>query len=104
MYVLRSPTCSSLNMISAAAVTVTRIGGSQPDLSEMNILNHDTDNITLRKRLKPDSDCSCSEDIREMRSEMSRISVLLEKYVGSNEQILQNMQDSITEIKTQIMI
>lgn len=53
-----------------------------------------------RKRKQPD--CECSSDLKEMRSEMSRISSLLEKYVGSNEQIMQKMQDNIDDIKTQI--
>jgi hypothetical protein len=37
-----------------------------------------------------------------MRSEMSRISSLLEKYIESNEQIMKNMQENITDIKHQI--
>lgn len=77
-------------------------GGSQPDLSKMsNLISEST--VTFRKRKVPcDIECSCSDDLREMRSEMSRISSLLEKYVGSNEQILKSMQENITDIKNQI--
>lgn len=77
-------------------------GGSQPDLSKMSGSNLES-SITFRKRKVPsDIECSCSDDIREMRSEISRISSLLEKYVESNEQILKTMQSNITEIKNQI--
>lgn len=59
--------------------------------------------ITLRKRKKPDNcECQCSDDLEEMRSEISRISSLLEKYVGSNEQVLLAIQDNIADIKSQI--
>lgn len=93
MSVQRSPT--------RATCTATGAGGSQPDLSKISHLNVDT-NITQRIKRRWPNDCECSKDLTEMRSEMSRISSLLEKYVGSNEQIMQKMQDSIADIKTQI--
>lgn len=37
-----------------------------------------------------------------MRNELTRVASLLEKYVGSNEQIIIKMQDNISEVKTQI--
>lgn len=77
-------------------------GGSHPDLSRMSNVGSEP-SITFRKRKVPcDIECSCSEDLKEMRSEISRIGSLLEKYVGSNEQILKNMQENITDIKNQI--
>lgn len=78
------------------------IGGSQPDLSGMSNVGSEP-SITFRKRkVICDIECSCSKDLKEMRSEISHIGSLLEKYVGSNEQILKNMQESITDIKNQI--
>lgn len=76
--------------------------GSQPDLSKMNTLNIDPQ-ITLRKRKQPsDRECGCSNEITEIKSELTRMSSLLEQYVGSNQHMLTKMQESITEVKTQI--
>lgn len=77
-------------------------GGSQPDLSKISNLSVDM-NITQRTKRKWADDDQCSNDITGLRSEMSRISSLLEKYVSSNEQIVQNMKDSIADLKTQII-
>lgn len=99
MSVQRSPPTNSL--LPATSASTTR-AGSQPDLSKLGNPNMDTQ-ITYRKRKKPElHECECSNDLKEMRSEMSRISSLLEKYTGSHEQVLQKMQESITEIKNQI--
>lgn len=77
-------------------------GGSQPDLSNLSCSEAEP-SITIRKRkVLCDIECSCSEDIRGMRLDISRIGSLLEKYIGSNEQILKNMQENITDIKNQI--
>ncbi|CAK1596385.1 unnamed protein product [Parnassius mnemosyne] len=77
-------------------------GGSQPDLSKMSCAT-DVPQITLRKRKQPiDSDCGCSNELKEMRKELKRVSTLLEKYVESNGQILSKMQESIAEVRTQI--
>lgn len=59
--------------------------------------------ITLRKRKKPlDHECTCSNEMKEIRTELSRMSSILEKYAESNQQLMDKMQDSITEVKTQI--
>ncbi|CAH2103807.1 unnamed protein product [Euphydryas editha] len=98
MSVQRSPTRPQLPSTSA----LTLIGGSQPDLSKISNPNVDTQ-ITFRKRKKPnDYECECLDELKDMRSEISRISSLLEKYIGSNEQILEKMQENITDIKNQI--
>lgn len=77
-------------------------GGSQPDLSKMSCTTDDPQ-ITLRKRKQPtDRECGCSYELKEMRSELHRVSTLLEKYVESNEHILSKMQESIAEVRTQI--
>lgn len=44
----------------------------------------------------------CAGEIKDVRSQLTRLSSLLEKYVGSNEQILTHIQNSITEVKTQM--
>ncbi|CAG5055682.1 unnamed protein product [Parnassius apollo] len=77
-------------------------GGSQPDISKMSDLVSDS-SITFRKRKLPFGvECACSEELGGMRSELSRISSLLEKYIVSNELILKTMQENITDIKNQI--
>lgn len=77
-------------------------GGSQPDLSRMSDLASDS-SVTFRKRKLPfDIECTCSDELGNMRSELCRISSLLEKYIVSNEMILKNMQENITDIKNQI--
>lgn len=74
-------------------------GGSQPDLSKLSALAVDP-HITFRNKRK--HECECATEIKEMRSELSRIGSLLEKYVGSNEQIMIKMQESISEVKAEI--
>lgn len=77
-------------------------GGSHPDLRTLNMLAADSQ-ITFRKRKQPsDQECNCSNDLKNVQTELSRISTLLEKYVCSNEQILNKMQENISEIKNQI--
>lgn len=78
-------------------------GGSTPDLSTLSSLKDDPQ-ITLRKRKQPfDHDCGYSHEIKEVRSELTRISTLLEKYVESNEHIMKSMQENITEVRTQML-
>lgn len=75
---------------------------SHPDLTQLSALAAESQ-ITFRKRKQPsDNNCECSNEIKEMRSELSRIGSLLEKYVGSSEQIMNKMQENITEIKSQM--
>lgn len=103
MNIPRSP--PSRNLIGSdvgSAVSTTH--GSHPDLSKLSALATEAQ-ITFRtsKRKQPsDSNCECSNEIKEIRSELSRIGSLLEKYVGSNEQIMIKMQESLTEVKSQI--
>lgn len=76
-------------------------GGSQPDLSKLNIMAEDS-SIKLRKRKHPDKNCECSHEVKEIRSELARMTSVLEKYVESNQLMMSQMHQSITEVKTQI--
>lgn len=77
-------------------------GGSQPDLSKLSEDITDTQ-VTLRKRKQPDDrECKCSDEIKLMRNELSHITSLLENYVGSNSLILNQMSQSIVEVKSEI--
>lgn len=56
--------------------------------------------ITLRKRKKSaEIDCTCTENVKEIWSEMFHIGSVLEKHVGTNEKMIQKMQDSIDKKK-----
>lgn len=99
MSVQRTPPNNPLLPATSAS---TARAGSQPDLSKLGNPNMDTQ-ITYRKRKQREvHECECSTDLKELRLEMSRISSLLEKYTGSHDQVLQKMQENITEIKNQI--
>ncbi|CAK1543177.1 unnamed protein product [Leptosia nina] len=75
---------------------------SNPDLSKWGLSTGDQ-KITLRKRKQPlEPECTCSTEMKEIRSEMNRFGDILEKYVESNSQIMTKLQENITEIKTQI--
>lgn len=77
--------------------------GSQPDLSKLKEVQ-DTQ-ITFRKRKQPEPDvhdCSCANEMQNLRTEMTRITSLLEKFIGSNEQNLKQMQEGISDVKNQI--
>lgn len=77
-------------------------GGSQPDLSKIADEMIDSQ-ITIRKRREHFvHDCNCMEGINEMRIELSRITNLLEKVVGSQEQTNNQLRESITEVKNEI--
>ncbi|KOB66807.1 putative tick transposon, partial [Operophtera brumata] len=78
-------------------------GGSQPDLSRLSSMETDS-LITFRKRKHPlpEKDCDCSHDITEIKSELSRMTSILEKYVESNQQMMNKLQMSINEVKTDI--
>lgn len=76
-------------------------GGSQPDLSKLS--NMETDSlITFRKRKQPAHDCDCPHEIKEIKCELARMTSILEKYVTSNQLIMNKIQESITEVKTEI--
>lgn len=78
-------------------------GGSQPDLSKLHVDIHSSQ-ITLRsKRKQPaDQECECSEDIKLIRNELTRITSLLETYVATNSQMMVQMNECIGTIKTEI--
>lgn len=78
-------------------------GGSQPDLSKLQV-DVPGSQITFRNKRKQreDQECQCSEDIKLIRSELSRITTLLETYVATNSQMMVQMNDSIGTIKTDI--
>ncbi|CAH2215870.1 jg17266, partial [Pararge aegeria aegeria] len=59
--------------------------------------------ITLRKRKHNfEHDCKCSIELKEVRSELSRMALLLEKYTDGNEKMLTTMQNNIIEVKAQM--
>ncbi|KAF9797679.1 hypothetical protein SFRURICE_017874 [Spodoptera frugiperda] len=96
------PTTSSSRQAGASGVSTG--GGSHPDLSKLSTLTVDPQ-ITFRnnkRRLQADVECGCSYEITGIKSELMRIGTLLEKYVDSNEQIINKMQESISEVKVQI--
>ncbi|CAH2087661.1 unnamed protein product [Euphydryas editha] len=94
-FVMKSPPKKILTTMDA--------GGSEPDLSKISDLSMDTQpNVTQRNKRKRANDCQCTKELSEMRSEMTRISSLLEKYVNLSEQTNKNLQDSISGIKTQL--
>lgn len=74
---------------------------SQPDLSKLETAVSPLSSITTRKRKQPDH-CDCKHDIKELRTEMSRMTSLLEKLVTSQEQTLNTMQDSISKMSSEI--
>lgn len=77
-------------------------GGSQPDLSKISDELVDSQ-ITLRKRKQNfDHDCDCREGMNELRKELSRITQLLEKVVGSQDQTMNLVRESITEVRNEI--
>lgn len=77
-------------------------GGSQPDLSKI-CGEIPSSQITFRKRKQPDDkECQCSEEIKLVRSELSRITTLLETYVGSNTLMMDQMRECIGTVKTEI--
>lgn len=85
MSLLRSPTSNDSKF------------SSQPDLSRM-----EEEFITSRKRKQPDHDCDCKNEIKALRSDLSRMNALLEKFVISQEQTMNAMRDNISEINGEI--
>lgn len=66
---------------------------STPDLSTIGREAADPQ-ITFRKRKQPhDLGCSCSGDVQDLRSEMARISKLLENFVTINQKTLDNVSE-----------
>lgn len=75
---------------------------SQPDLSKISGEAIESQ-ITFRKRkYMESSECECSGEIKLVRNELSRISSLLENYVETNTQIMNQMRNSIVEVKNEI--
>lgn len=77
-------------------------GGSQPDLSKISGMETDS-MITLRKRKFKPEECSCAGEMKGMRSEITRMTDILEKYTTSNELMINKMQENITHITTQLI-
>lgn len=75
-------------------------GVSQPDLSKI-CGEIPSSQITFRRRKQPE-DKECSEEIKLVRSELSRITTLLETYVGSNTLMMDQMRECIGTVKTEI--
>ncbi|KOB66672.1 putative tick transposon [Operophtera brumata] len=91
-----------MNVMHSPTTPITG-GGSQPDLSKLN--SEDKESlVTFRKRKHPmpDQPCECSYEIKEIRGELTRMTSMLEKYVETNQNIINQMQESITEVKTQL--
>lgn len=88
-------TCSAANYVTGT--------GSQPDLSKISGEISETQ-ITYRKRNleRIGHDCLCSDEIKLMRSDLSRVSSLLEKYIDSNAQMIKEMNASIVEVKYEL--
>ncbi|KOB77810.1 putative tick transposon [Operophtera brumata] len=78
--------------------TSTRGGGSQPDLSKLSNMAADS-LISTRKRKR---ECECSQDVKEIRSELTGMTSLLEQFIESNALIMSQMQANISDVKTQI--
>ena len=80
----------------------TCAGGSQLDFFKLN--NEPLEpQITLRKRKQSfDRDRQCSEDMKTIRNELSRITSLLQNYVDSNAQLTSKMKEIIAEVKKNI--
>lgn len=77
-------------------------GGSQPDLSKISGEMVDSQ-MTYRKRKQPiDRECECKPDIQELRKELSHITDLLEKFVGSQEQNMKIVKENILDVKNEI--
>ncbi|KAL0860156.1 hypothetical protein ABMA27_010463 [Loxostege sticticalis] len=89
-----------MNVTHSPPKTVTG-GGSQPDLSKINQEITDAQ-ITFRKRKQPENECSCSDEVQQMRSEISRITTLLEGYIGTNAQMLSQINNKVADIKSEI--
>lgn len=88
MSLLRSPTSSEPR------------SSSQPDLSKITV-EPPMSTITTRKRKQPDQ-CSCNQEVSEMRNELSRMTALLEKFVTSQQQNMDTMRENISEINLEL--
>lgn len=73
---------------------------SQPDLSKLKAMSP-VSLIASKKRKKPEQ-CDCSNEVKELRTEMTRMTTLLEKLVSSQDQTLASMRDSISEMSSEI--
>lgn len=106
MSVRRSPpgTPVSLEPLPKCSPPTTYVtgAGSHPDLSKLNEELSEAQ-ITYRKRKHPlEHECLCSDDIKQMKNDLSRVSSLLEKYIVSNAEMINQMNASITEVKSEM--
>ncbi|CAG5040947.1 unnamed protein product [Parnassius apollo] len=72
---------------------------SQPDLSRRT---EEESNVSIRKRKKMDHDCDCKAEIQGLRSEVSRMNNLLEKFVISQEKLMTDMRENIKTLNEEI--
>lgn len=73
--------------------------GSQPDLSKLNDELNEA-KITYRKRKQPE--CACSDELKLMRNDLSRITSLLENSAIQNAQMMNKMNESIIAVKSEM--
>lgn len=105
MSVQRSPPSRTpVDMAPSCSISTIQ-SHSSPDLSKLSATAADS-HITMRnpKRKQPllDDECACANEIKHINSELGRISDLLEKYIVSNELIMNKMQESLKDVNTQI--
>ncbi|CAG4945179.1 unnamed protein product [Parnassius apollo] len=72
---------------------------SQPDLSRRT---EEESNVSIRKRKKMDHDCDCKAEMQGLRSEVSRMNNLLEKFVISQEKLMTDMRENIKTLNEEI--
>lgn len=107
MNVRRSPpgTPGTLNPLTKCSKVTSEYitgAGSQPDLSKLSEELNEAQ-ITYRKRKQPfEHECVCSDEIKLMRNDLSHVSLLLEKYIDSNAQLMIQMNASIVEVKSEL--
>ncbi|KAJ8712119.1 hypothetical protein PYW07_017322 [Mythimna separata] len=108
MSVRRSPpetAASSLEHLTKCSKATTEYLAetrSQPDLSKLNEELSEAQ-ITYRKRKQPFvTECACSDEVKLMRNDLSRITSLLENYTSQNTQIINRMNETIISVKNEM--
>lgn len=75
------------------------IGGSLTDLSDIDL---ESKNIALRKRRKPENDCTCKQEVQGLRQDFNSIKELLEKFIDKHDINMENMRQNLDDIKDQM--
>lgn len=76
--------------------------GSQPDLSKLSEELSEAQ-VTYRKRKQPPGpECVCSDEIKLMRNDLSRMTSLLENNTSQNKQMMDKMNESIIAVKSEM--